>query len=728
MRTGVPDHFMEIIRGDQAWNAAILLSSAGVVILTVYTALAGITTVFMHLYYIPIVLLAYRYRTTGLAGVALLVSLYLGITSAYFWQDQPVIEAALARTIVFIAVGALIAVLSEKIMLVQRKMESSLQLKESIISNVNVWMMVLDHRGNILEWNAAAERMSGYSAQEVLGRNDIWKKLYPDREYRRRITGKIQDIIERQKYFENLETTITCRDGSQKTILWNTRSLGPWEDTGESFVAIGTDITSLVRSEAELRESKKFLEEILNTLSVRVFWKNRDLVYMGCNRAFARDAGYERPEDIIGKDDFQMAWKEQAERYRADDRLIIATRTPKMMYEEPQTTPKGDTITLLTSKVPLVNTRGDVIGVLGVYLDITDLKKAEQALKENLNRTEAILGAMPDLVFVISRDGTFQEFHCADEGMLVHPAKEYVGRSIWTTGFPRESAEYFMQHVQRAIETQKTQYTSYAIRIHGQKRYFEGRIVALGEDRALVVVRDITDRVEKERMRERFTSELEAEVRRRTESLEAALHEKEILLREVHHRVKNNLQVIISLLSLQVRAANNPEVTEILLDTQNRIRAMALVHEKLYRSGDLSRIEISSYIRSLVSQTFSYYGIHQQKVTLSIAWESISMDIGRAIPLGLVINELVSNSLKHAFPGDMTGTVTIQGKKVGDRVECTISDDGIGLPADFKLEESKSLGLRLVSSLMEQLHGKIERVPVEKGTTFRLVIPCGGEG
>ncbi|MDH7510610.1 MAG: PAS domain S-box protein [Methanolinea sp.] len=714
------------IQGQKAWDAAIILFSGGAIVLTLYCSLLGITTVFMHIYYIPVVLLAYRYRWSGMGGIAALVLAYLAITAAFFRGETTVIVTALVRAGVFIAIGAIIASLSERILLVQKETEESRKLKESIIQNANVWVMLLDSGGYVQEWNSAAERMSGYSATEVTGQNEIWKKIYPDREYRKTITGKIRDIIGKNRYFENLETTITCRDGSQKVILWNTRSLGRKPGEKELFVAIGTDITAIKRAEEELLESKRFLEEILDTINVRVFWKDKNLIYMGCNRSFARDAGYERSEDVIGKDDFQMPWKDQAERYRADDRQVIGTGSPRMLYEEPQTTPSGETLSLLTSKVPLSDLKGNIIGVLGVYVDISDLKKAEKALKESLNRTEAILKALPDLLFVISPDGIFHEFHCHDEGMLVRPPEEYIGKSIYSVGYPRESADKFVQHVNIALETGKIQSITYSLTIRGEKRYFEGRIVALTGDRALVIARDITDRVLRERMQERFTSELEEQVRRRTESLEAALHERELLLREIHHRVKNNLQVIISLINLQVRTMEKSGATDILLDTQSRIRAMALVHEKLYQSGNLSRIDIASYLRSLVSQVSAYHGTKKQKVTLSIACESLSMDINRAISLGLIINELAGNSLKHAFPGDREGTVTIRVERKDNRIECTVSDDGVGLPPGFTIEDSGSLGLRLVTTLAKQLNGEIEKVPTEKGTTFRLVIP-GGE-
>lgn len=144
--------------------------------------------------------------------------------------------------------------------------------------------------------------------------------------------------------------------------------------------------SKLKSSEAKLRESQQVIEGILNTIPVRVFWKDQNLVYLGCNKLFAQDAGFADPKDIVGKDDYQMGWQDQAELYRKDDRKVIDSGDSKFLIEEPQTTPEGTTITLLTSKTPLRNATGDIIGILGAYMDITDRKQAEEALKLNEQR------------------------------------------------------------------------------------------------------------------------------------------------------------------------------------------------------------------------------------------------------------------------------------------------------------------------------------------------------
>lgn len=145
------------------------------------------------------------------------------------------------------------------------------------------------------------------------------------------------------------------------------------------------------RAEEALREALQVIDGIINAIPVRVFWKDRNLVYLGCNGIFARDAGFADPKDIIGKDDFQMGWRDQAELYRSDDRKVIESGVSKYLIEEPQTTPDGGTITLLTSKIPLLDSSGEIRGVLGTYMDITDRKRVDRALEEEHRKLKEAL-------------------------------------------------------------------------------------------------------------------------------------------------------------------------------------------------------------------------------------------------------------------------------------------------------------------------------------------------
>jgi PAS domain S-box-containing protein len=205
------------------------------------------------------------------------------------------------------------------------------------------------------------------------------------------------------------------------------------------------------------------------------------------------------------------------------------------------------------------------------------------------------------------------------------------------------------------------------------------------------------------------------------EQIKTSLKEKELLLKEIHHRVKNNMQVIISLLKLQSKNITDKQYLDMFKESQGRIKSMALVHEKLYKTKSLAEIDFKEYIKSLVSSLFRSYRIKPDKISLKIDVEEISLGLESAIPCGLIINELISNSLKHAFPNDRKGKVSVIFYSVNeDKLILKVSDNGIGVPEKFDIKNTKSLGLHLVTILSEdQLHGKIEFNRVD-GTTFQI--------
>ncbi len=205
------------------------------------------------------------------------------------------------------------------------------------------------------------------------------------------------------------------------------------------------------------------------------------------------------------------------------------------------------------------------------------------------------------------------------------------------------------------------------------------------------------------------------------DALRASLKEKEVLLKEVHHRVKNNMQVITSLLDLQARRLNDPAAVRMFQDSCNRIRSMALVHEKLYQSADLSRVDFEPYVRNLMTHLVQACRVHPGRVELKIDVPEVFLGIQTAIPCGLILNELAANALKHAFPDGRKGTirVTLRPRRGRGRYRLTVKDDGIGLPPEFDPARSSSLGLQLVTMLVGQLNGTVERGP-GPGTEFRI--------
>ena len=211
------------------------------------------------------------------------------------------------------------------------------------------------------------------------------------------------------------------------------------------------------------------------------------------------------------------------------------------------------------------------------------------------------------------------------------------------------------------------------------------------------------------------------------EQLNASLKEKEVLLKEIHHRVKNNMQVISSLLNLQSSRIKNGEILEMFKESQDRIRSMSLIHERLYQSADLAKIDFSHYIQNLAAYLFQSYRIDPEAVVLNTDVHDVSLDINKAIPCGLIINELVSNSLKYAFPQSkerdkkkrVKGQIDIQLTTDDGKVVLIVKDNGIGLPEDLNIETANSFGLQLVTTLVAQLNGSVD-IKRKPGTAFKI--------
>jgi len=203
--------------------------------------------------------------------------------------------------------------------------------------------------------------------------------------------------------------------------------------------------------------------------------------------------------------------------------------------------------------------------------------------------------------------------------------------------------------------------------------------------------------------------------------LQASLNEKEVLLKEVHHRVKNNLQLISSLLNLQASRIADPAVASLLVDSRNRVRSMAMVHENLYRAGNFAEVAMQAHIESLCAHLHRAYGL--SRIDIAAESDDVTLDLNRAVSCGLIVNELVSNALKHAFPGDRGGRVLVRFSGTPDGAcRLAVRDDGIGLPDAIEIADTSSLGLQLVRDLVEQLDGMLT-VDRSEGTSFVLTFP-----
>jgi two-component sensor histidine kinase len=201
-----------------------------------------------------------------------------------------------------------------------------------------------------------------------------------------------------------------------------------------------------------------------------------------------------------------------------------------------------------------------------------------------------------------------------------------------------------------------------------------------------------------------------------------SLAEKEVLLKEVHHRVKNNLQVIASLLRLQAKSSANEVVSRALQESQGRIESMALIHEQLYATDNLGEVDLAKHAAIVCANLFSSYGVDPQQISRRVLMEPTPVGVDRAIPAGLILNELISNALKYGFPDGRRGLISIEGGRHDGLVTLAVRDDGVGVPEGIELRRPKSLGLEIVEVLTRQLKGKFE-FDRSQGTTFRIVFP-----
>jgi two-component sensor histidine kinase len=225
---------------------------------------------------------------------------------------------------------------------------------------------------------------------------------------------------------------------------------------------------------------------------------------------------------------------------------------------------------------------------------------------------------------------------------------------------------------------------------------YEARYVSSGNDEILAIVRDITERKKAEEARKN-----------------------ELLLKEIHHRVKNNLQVISSLLYLQSKKVEDKEIVEMFKESQDRVKSMAMAHEKLYMSDEMGKIDIKDYIRDITASLFQSYELYSNSAKLSLDIDKVLLDIDTAIPCGLIINELVTNSLKHAFPDGNNGRIFIEFHMENNKYKLVVGDNGKGLPENLDIRNTETLGLKLITTLVNQIDGIIDLNRIG-GTIFSI--------
>lgn len=342
--------------------------------------------------------------------------------------------------------------------------------------------------------------------------------------------------------------------------------------------------------------------------------------------------------------------------------------------------------------------------ILSVGRDITERKKAENTTMQAKEEWERTFDAVPDLIFLLDTDFHVLRSNKPMADKLCLSTEETVGLTCYEMMHGTNTPPSFCPH--KKLVEDSHQHTA-DVHIDHLDSYFTVSVSPLyysdGEIMGSVhVARDITKRIKAEN------------------EVKKSLKEKEMLLKEIHHRVKNNLMIISSLLSLQSNYITDEESREMFRESGNRANSMALIHQRLYESTDLKNVGFKDYITSLANDLYNIYVKDPDRVGLKLEIGDVKLDIDIAIPLALILNELITNSLKHAFPNNSRGIINVCFFKEDDVCVLKVCDDGVGFPEDLDfMNNTDSLGLQLVNSLTSQIDGVIELYR-NNGTTFKI--------
>ncbi len=590
-----------------------------------------------------------------------------------------------------------------------RALRESEERFRSVVEQVSEYcIFTLDASGHVSTWNKGAERILGYSQDEVLGRHyEIF--FSPD--------DRLRNVPA-----EELKQART--QGSADDTRWLVRQSGEqyWAEgvltairdhngaiTG--FTKLSRDTTARWRMEQALKEREERLRVALHAARTGTWrWDlrtNIDVIDDSLRKLFGLDAD-QRFETI---EDFYAI-------VHPDDRAQVVQSFERTLREAVHLDtefrvvwPDGSEHWLIDQGEIGQDREGNPSYLTGACVDITERKEAEKSLREYEQRFREFAANVRDYALLqLDAEGRMVSWNTGAERVLGYSEPEILGQNIAVLFTPEDLASGAPQdEMGRAIGAGRSVDDRWHVRKDGKRFWASGVLTPMRDEKGRLhgfakVMRD------------------ETEHRRAEEQLRASLHEKEILLQEIHHRVKNNLQVISSLLRLQSEHIPDERTRGLFEEARNRVQAIGGIHELLYRSPDLAHIDFGVYLNRLARDLFSFYGMSEDGLHLAIQVDNASLDISQAIPCGLIVNELVTNCLKHAFPEGRHGTITVSLDCSQGTCILVVQDNGIGLPEGLDWEQADSLGLQLVQVLTRQLDGVV-RADRTSGTCFEISFP-----
>ncbi|MGK7903368.1 MAG: PAS domain S-box protein [Hormoscilla sp.] len=547
--------------------------------------------------------------------------------------------------------------------------------------------------GMYLYASPACQILLGYEPDELVGRS-AYEFFHP--EDCRSIQQTHNAVLEQSDIRTNAYR-IRRRDGSYIWFETTSKTVRDPLGTVREIVAVSRNITERKKVEERLRLSERAIAASTNGIVI-VDARQPDLPIISVNPAFEQTTGYTATE-VAGKN-CRFLRRNDHEQTELD-RLRAAIKARESCTVLLRNYRKDGTLFWNElSMSPIYNDHGTLTHFLGVQNDITSSRRVELERRMAQEQLQAVLDAVPGFVSWVSSDLRYLGVNRHMAAAFNRIPEAFVGQDIGFMENLRGFAKFMRQFLQdpniatsqATIELQVNDATRHYL-IMAQKYQQCTAAVSVGID--------ITERKQAEAQ------------------LQTSLHQKELLLKEIHHRVKNNLLVVANLLEFQSDYTEDPETLKILQDSQHRIHSMALIHEKLYRSPDLDKVDFGEYLETLVENLCESYNAWDDRIQFEFDIDPIMLNIETAHPCGLIVNELVSNIFKHAFPEGRSGKIWIEFHQRDSEIILKVRDNGIGFPENIDLRDTESLGLELVCTFVEQLEGNLS-LERSGGTSFEL--------
>ncbi|MCZ7401919.1 MAG: PAS domain S-box protein [Candidatus Methanoperedens sp.] len=603
-----------------------------------------------------------------------------------------------------------------------KRAEYSLKLSEKkyrdLFDNANDAICIVDTDLKFTDINTKTLELTGYSKEEILKMSIF--DLIP-REQVPRSNEEFKKLREKGHYEKFIGKLVT-KSGSMidvevnsSAIIEDNRIIGSMD--------ILRDITVRKLAEDALRESEGQLKRAhraahlgnweWDLITNELYWAEENYIIHGIDPQKVKPS-YEAFIQVVDPAEQEFVNKAVAD-------ALAGKRSFDIDYTVSR--PDNGEKCVINSKADvIVDSAGKAVKMVGTVQDITERKQAEATIREREERLHQAVR--------VSQIGIFDHDHLTDSIYWSPEQRHIYGfgheEPITLSAFFKhlypEDSERIAEAVRRAHDPAGDGSFDVEHRIVDRngsihwvstrsRTHFEGEGSLRRPVRTVGAVADITERKSAE------------------EKIETSLKEKEILLREIHHRVKNNMQIISSLLGLASGSIKDKKYADMFHESQNRITSMSLIHEKLYRSRDLAKIDLKEYIRDLANAIFQSCGVKNGMIVLNINIENVHLGVDHSIPLGLIVNELITNSLKYAFPGERKAEIKVSLHLIDENTfELIISDNGVGIPYNVDFRKTESLGLRLVTLLVEnQLKGKID-LDRSKGTEFNIKFQGNNNG